>query len=77
MDFFIWKKERNQVSFSRSLGFCEICKLQEDLWCHHRHYCIWEVTLLIVSFEPWVVSNRIWSNVNAAYDGFENVFTGI
>ena len=50
-DFFIWRK--NNVLFWRYLEFfcfCEIHRFQ-NLWCHHRHCYIMEVTLILISFE--------------------------
>ena len=52
MNFFIWRK--NNVSFFIYLGFLYFCEIHryQNLWRHHRHWCIMEVTLLLISLEP-------------------------
>ena len=67
-EFFIWRK--NNVSFSRYLDFlcfCEIHRFQ-NLWQHHRHCYIMEVTLMLISFESSYYQNEIWSNTSLLYD---------
>ena len=55
MNFFIWRKKCFVLEMSRFLCFCEIHRFQ-NLWCHHRHCCIMEVTLVLISFESYVLS---------------------
>ena len=58
MKIFIWRK--NNASFSRYLDFCVSDQFQnqrfQNLWRHHRSCSIMEVTLMLSSFESWVLS---------------------
>ena len=54
-DFFYLKEKYFILEISRLLCFCEIHRNQ-NLWCHHKHCYIMEVTLNLISFEPCVLS---------------------
>ena len=52
------------LEISRFSCFSEIHRFQ-NLWPHHRHCYIMEVTLTLISFESWVLSN--WNLVKYWY----------
>ena len=54
MNFSIWKKNCFVVKISKFLRFCKIHKFP-NLWHHHRHCCMMEVTLKLISFESYML----------------------
>ena len=55
--FYLKKKWCFVLEISSFLCFYKIHKFQ-NLWRHHRHCCMMEVTLLLISFESYVLSKR-------------------
>ena len=53
--FSFWKKKCFVLEISRLLCFCEIHRFQ-NLWHHHRHCYIMEITLMLISLESQVLS---------------------
>ena len=52
MIFFYLKKKCFVLKILRFLCFCKTCRFQ-NLWRHHKYYCIMIVTLLLISFESF------------------------
>ena len=56
--FYLKKKECYVLKILRFLCFCETCRFQ-NLWRHHKHCCIMQVTLMLLSFESQVLFGQI------------------
>ena len=53
------KKKCFALEISRFFYFCEIHRFQ-NLWCHHRHCYIMEVTLVLISFKSSSCTYFFW-----------------
>ena len=62
--FYLNKKLCFVLDMSNFLCFCEIHRFQ-NLWCHHRHCYIMEVTFMLISYfrniHPEMFFNEIWN----------------
>ena len=72
--------KKNNFLFSRYLDFCfcEIHKVQ-NLWHHHKHCYIMEVTLMLISFESlvlsfWLCFSMSWEILNIFWWHFAEKF---
>ena len=66
-DFFYLKKKCFVFKKFKCLCFCKINRFQ-NLWYHHKHFCIMEVALMLIFFNPKHYQNEIWSNTSVLYD---------
>ena len=66
-DFFnLKKKQCFTLEICRFLCFCEI-NIFQNLWRHHRHCYIMEVTLMLIFLNPKYYQNETWSNTSTLY----------
>ena len=66
-EFFHLNKKCFVLEIMWFLCFWGICRFQ-NLWRHHRHCWIMEVTLMLISFNPMYYQNEIWSSTSVLYD---------